>query len=100
MSCHPYRLWPVIGVLCAVTACKADPQQTARKHLARGDKYVTENKLAEAAVEYRGAVANTPNDGEAHYKLANVHARRADYREAFGEYQRAADLLPDRDDVQ
>src|SRR5262249_45959679 len=87
-------------LLSAAVACKSDPKQEALKHVARGDQYVGQGKAAEAFVEYRTAIANDPNHGEAHYKVAHLYMKRGDVREAYGEYVRAADLLPDRDDVQ
>ena len=65
----------------------------------RADQYVKENKLAEAVIEYRNAINLDARYGEARYKLAEVYERQDDAQNAFNEFIRAADLLPDRDDV-
>src|SRR5262249_46830288 len=93
-------VWLAAILLAGAVACNSDPKQEAVKHVARGDQYFGLNKLNEAVLEYRTAVANDPNSGDAHYKLAHAYMKRGDVREAYGEYVRAADLLPDRDDVQ
>jgi cellulose synthase operon protein C len=90
----------VAVLLFGSVACNTDPKQEALKHVARGDQYVAKGKVAEAVVEYRTAIANDPTHGEAHYKLAHLYMTRGEVREAYGEYARAADLLPERDDVQ
>ena len=86
---------------CSVApACSRDPDAAKREHLARADQYVKENKLAEAVIEYRNAINLDARYGEARYKLADVYERQDDAQNAFNEFVRAADLLPDRDDVQ
>lgn len=90
-------------VACAVAisavACNTDPQARARKSLARGDAYAARHDPADAAIEYRKAIADEPRMGEAHYKLAELLAAD-DVRAAYQEYIRAADLMPERDDIQ
>ena len=48
----------------------------------------------EAIVEYRGAVQQDPQSGEARYKLAEAYVRDNDPAGAYREYVRAADLMP------
>lgn len=96
---NPVRIWLAIGVV-SILGCKSDPVQVAKKHVARGDQYFSQDKLAEAVVEYRTAIAAMPDAGEPHVKLADAYMKRGDVRMAFGEYVRAADLMPDRDDLQ
>jgi tetratricopeptide (TPR) repeat protein len=91
----------VVAVLLgAAGGCRVDPQTTARKYIARGDSYAAAKKLADAALEYRVAIKYAPRSGDAHLKLAEALAASGDLHAAFPEYLRAADLLPDRDDVQ
>ena len=93
------RLCLAIGAISAL-GCTSDPKKVAQKHVARGDQYVSQNKLGEALVEYRTAIAARPDEGEPHVKLADAYIRHGDFREAFTEYVRAAALMPDRDEVQ
>ena len=58
------------------------------------------NRYSEAIIEYRNAVQKDPKSGEARQKLANAYAKVGDTPNAYREYLRAADLLPDNIDVQ
>jgi tetratricopeptide (TPR) repeat protein len=85
-------------LLVAITvtaACRQDPKRAAAKHAASGDRYVAQSKLAEAIVEYRGAIQADPSDGRVHAKLAEVYLKTQEPLNAALEYIRAADLLPD-----
>ena len=104
----------LLASLLAVAACSKDPEVAKRDHLARGDKYVAENKLYEAVIEYKNAKNLDAKFGEAYYKLgetyeklADAHAgkretaeARAALTNAYQQYIRAQQLLPERDDVQ
>ena len=48
----------------------------------------------------RNAIQQDPRFGEARYRLAETYARLGDVQNAFEEYIRAGDLLPDQLDVQ
>jgi putative PEP-CTERM system TPR-repeat lipoprotein len=79
------------------TACSRGRPDPAA-HIAAGDRYLAEEKFGEAVVEYRNAVGADDRSGEARFKLAEAYARVGDGQNAYREYIRAADLLPD--DVQ
>ena len=90
----------LLAVLVPMAACSRDPEAAKRDHLARGNSYVEQNKLAEAVIEYRNAINLDARYGEARFKLGETYERLGDARNAFNEFVRAADLLPERDDVQ
>jgi tetratricopeptide (TPR) repeat protein len=104
----------LLAVLLPVAACSKDPEVAKREHVARGDRYVAENKLAEAVIEYRNAVNLDARFGDARFKLGETYEkigearwkagdipeRDAAYQNAFQEFLRAKELLPNRDDVQ
>ncbi len=89
----------VLALLTALAGCSS-PQDTAQKYVRRGDQYLSENKVPEAILQYRNAVQEDPNSGEARKKLAAVYARVGNTRSALAESVRAADLLPDDADAQ
>jgi tetratricopeptide (TPR) repeat protein len=68
--------------------------------MARGDRYAEQKKLREAVIEYRNALNVDGRYGEARYKLADTYERLGDLPNALREFVRAAESLPDRDDVQ
>ncbi len=75
-------------------ACSKDPEVAKREYLRSGDTYAAEGKHKEAIIEYRNAVQQDPRFGEARFKLAQSYEKVEDPTKAFGEYIRAADLLP------
>lgn len=89
------------GVLAVVvsfavpTACSTNPDTAKQKYFARAEQYSLEKKYDEAIVEYRSALQQDPSFAEARFKLAEAYVAKNDYRNAYPEYIRAADLKPD-----
>ncbi|HKY20067.1 MAG TPA: tetratricopeptide repeat protein [Vicinamibacterales bacterium] len=75
-------------------ACGQDSEAAKREYVRSGDRYVAEKKYPEAVIEYRNAVQQDPKFGEARFKLAEAYAKLGDPKNAYGEYIRAADLMP------
>ena len=90
----------LLAVLVPIAACSQDPESAKRAYVARGDRYVEQNKLREAVIVYRNAINLDGRYGDARYKLGDTYERLGDAQNAYREFVRAADLLPDRDDVQ
>lgn len=75
-------------------ACNRDPRAVAQRHLDRGNRYLSENKVAEAVIEFRNAVQRDPRLGAAHERLGDALRQAGDRAGAIREYVLAADLLP------
>ncbi len=90
----------LLAILLPMGACSKDPGSAKREYVARADGYVEQKKLREAVIEYRNAINVDGRDGEIRKKLADTYERLGDLPNALREFVRAADLLPDRDDVQ
>jgi tetratricopeptide (TPR) repeat protein len=88
-----------IGILCGAAAC-SDPEVSKRRQLERGEALAADGKHAEAIIEYRNALRVDALFGEARFALAKSYAETDRPLEAAREYLRAAELLPDRADVQ
>src|SRR5438067_76245 len=84
----------VFGCLGAVSACAKDPEVAKREYVQKGDQYVAQKKYKEAVIEYRNAVQQDARFGDARFKLAETYAQLGEIQNAFGEYIRAADLMP------
>ena len=92
---------PAIGLLLvSLSACKSDPQATAREHFEKGEKQLADKKVAEAIIEYRRAIQADPRLGQARLRLADAYVQTGDGANALREYVRAAELLPDDSDAQ
>ncbi|MCL4813308.1 MAG: tetratricopeptide repeat protein, partial [Vicinamibacteraceae bacterium] len=81
-------------------ACGGDRQQAKQAHLANGNAFFEKGDYQKAVLEYRNAVRIDERFGEARYQLARAYEKLQDPAAAFRELTRAADLLPDRTDVQ
>jgi tetratricopeptide (TPR) repeat protein len=84
----------------STAACQRDPVQQSFLHMERGDRDLQEKKLPEAILEYKLAVSFLDNSPIAHYKLAEAYVKNEELLKAFPEYLKAADLAPERDDIQ
>ena len=71
-----------------------------QRHFERGNRYAAEHKDEFAVIEYASAVRIDPRFGEARYKLAQTYERMNNLRDAYAEYIRAADALPDNREAQ
>jgi tetratricopeptide (TPR) repeat protein len=91
----------LILALVSVTACTSkDPETLKREYVASGDRYSAEKKYPEAIIQYRNAIAQDARFGEARLKLAATFDANGDKRNAFGEYIRAADVMPENVEAQ
>src|SRR6478672_2212597 len=97
-----HAAWPliIVTVLVAAAACSRDPKVRSASYIKSGDARLAKGQLAEAIIEYRNAVQADPVGGEARLKLAESYGKAGDGINAAKEYVRAADLLPNRVDVQ
>jgi tetratricopeptide (TPR) repeat protein len=79
------------GIALAIVGCAAADKQ---RHFEKGREYVAAHKLPEAILEFRNALAEDPNWGEARFALAEAYDADSQPERAYREYVRAADLLP------
>ena len=93
------RLLAALAVPLVALAC-TDPEIAKHRHVERGDDHAVHHRYAEAVLEYRNAIKLDRRFGEARYKLAEALANDGKPGDAAQEYVRAAELLPDRADVQ
>jgi tetratricopeptide (TPR) repeat protein len=87
-----------VMVLAAV-GC-SNPAAEKQRYLESGNRFFEQKKYQEAVVEYRNALQADEMFGEARFKLAAAYAELGDARNAYRQYIRAADLLPDNLDAQ
>ena len=90
----------VVAAIVGAVACSRDPEAAKQKHLESGDRHLKAAKYREATLEYRSAIRLDGAFAQARLRLAETYERGGDLQNAYREYVRAADLLPDRADVQ
>ena len=89
-----------MAVLCVLPSACGDPAAAKAKHMQRAEELAAQGKNAEAILEYKNALKIDRRLGEARFKLAELQAKTGNVQAAGQEYLRAADLMPDRADVQ
>jgi tetratricopeptide (TPR) repeat protein len=85
--------------LIALSSCSLSPDAAKRKYLQKADKLYAAGNYAEAALNYQKAIQKDGRFGEAHYGLALVQLKLLKTREAYESTSRAAEMLPNREDV-
>jgi Flp pilus assembly protein TadD len=72
-----------------------NPTRAAARHNAGGDKYLSKDKPAEAIIEYRAALQNTPDSASTFRKLGDAYRKNGDLGRAGDAFRYAADLMAD-----
>jgi tetratricopeptide (TPR) repeat protein len=88
-----------VALVLTAAAC-SNPETEKQRYFESGNRFFDEKKYQEAIVEYRNALQADEMFGEARFKLAESLAAVGETRNAFRQYIRAADLLPDNLDAQ
>lgn len=88
------------ALVVAVAACGRSSDERLREHLARGDAHFADKQYSDAIIEYRNAVQQDERSGQARFKLANAFEAAGEPQRALREFVRAADLLPDDEELQ
>lgn len=90
------RLVQWTAIVAAVLVSTACSSGEARKvsYLERGEKYFAEQNYDKARIEARNALQIDPNYVEARYLAGRVAEKKAEIREAVGNYQAALDANP------
>lgn len=98
---HHRQISATLICLCVLlSACKEDPRAVAQRRLAAGDALLEKRQFSEAIHEYRAALTSDPALAMARLKLARAYVATGSYANAFPEYMRVGDLLPDDLNVQ
>jgi tetratricopeptide (TPR) repeat protein len=87
---------PLVAALILLEgACGRGPAY----YLDKGDKLYAKGSFADASLNYRKAIQKDPAFGPAYYQLGLSELRLGKTPEAYSDLIRAADLLPNREDV-
>ena len=89
----------LVGVGLAIAAfyllSGRSPEEKRDRYLKGGREYIAQSKINEAVIMFKNAVKVDPAYADSHHELGLALLRKADYRRAFGEFRRAADLNPE-----
>jgi len=100
----PSRRVPILITLIVVaflTAGFLGCSQEAKlaRHWKKAEKYISENKINEAIIEYKNVVQLNPKDAQAHYKLGLAYLRVRNPQAAFSEFSKSVNLDPNLNDA-
>ena len=103
MALGKSRLWRYLSivVLLAVAtplvtaACSQSPEVKKQKAFERGEKYLKDDKLNEAIIEFRNALQIDPDFAPALHALGRAYADKSWFGDAYRELTRARKVSPD-----
>ena len=82
-------------LLALLTGCSRDPNVRKQKYFDSGERYFTEGKYREAAIQYANATQIDSRFAQAHYKLSQAYLKLGDMPRAYQELGRTVELNPD-----
>jgi tetratricopeptide (TPR) repeat protein len=86
----------VLASLVGTVSCRRGPEY----YVKRGNGHFDSGRYADAAIDYRKAIQQNGQLGEAYFRLGLTDLKTGDQMEAYKMLGRAAELLPRREDVQ
>lgn len=86
----------LIGLVLAVGGC-GGPEERKASYLAKAEEYVQAGNFPKARVALRNVLKIDPKDAEAYYLFAEVEEKEKNWKNAFANYQRVVELVPDHE---
>jgi tetratricopeptide (TPR) repeat protein len=87
----------IVFILLGLAASSCS--RSAASYVDRGNSFYNAGNYSDAALNYRKALQKDLQSGEAYYRLGKTDLKLGDQQEAYRILSRAADLLPNRDDI-
>ena len=73
------------------------PEERKANYLAKAQGYIRDGNLPKARVALRNVLKIDPKDAEAYYFFAEVEEKEKNWKNAFGNYMRVVELVPDHE---
>ena len=89
----------LISFVTVLMACGGAEERKAA-YLDKAEKSLIAGDLDKARIELKNVLQIDPKDARAYFKLGNILERKQDFRVAFGNYNKAAELDPDNSEYQ
>jgi tetratricopeptide (TPR) repeat protein len=88
-----------VGLTLAIVAC-GGPEERKAKHRLNAQEYINEGNFPKARVALRNVLKIDPKDAEAYFLFAQVEEKERNWRNAFANYQRVVELVPEHERAQ
>ena len=85
----------LVGGVLAYNRLGGSPEVKRDRALKKAQEYLSQAKVNEAIIEYKNALQADPGSPEAHYEFGLALLKQQEFRTAYNEFVRAADLKPD-----
>jgi Tfp pilus assembly protein PilF len=86
-------------LLSLLFGCSRDPEKAKRRYLESGQRYVQQQKFAEAQIQFKNALKIDPRFVDAFYELGKAQISMRQGQEAFKSFTQALSIAPTRDDI-
>ena len=96
---HHVALWTVLLALTLILAC-GDPEEKKMKFFDKGKALYEQGEYVKARLELKNAVQIDPKFARGYYYLGLTAQQQRDFRQAFGNFSKAAELDPNLLDAQ
>jgi tetratricopeptide (TPR) repeat protein len=80
----------MITILLSLSACSKSPEEKRADYLASAEKYASQNKYAEAAIQFQNALKIAPDDATTNIKLGELQLIQQKPGEAFSSFMKAS----------
>jgi len=78
----------------SIPACRRGGQRGYAERMESGQRYLEQGKFAEAAIEFRGAIQQSPQQAEPYYRLGLAYLAMGNLMEAVPALVKAAEIDP------
>lgn len=85
-----------LGFLLVIGGC-GGPEERKANYLAKAQGFIQDGNLPKARVALRNVLKIDPKDAEAYYFFAEVEEKEKNWKNAFANYQRVIELVPDHE---
>ena len=89
-----FRIFILAFFTISLIACGGAEERKA-VYMEKAKASIEIGDLDKARIELKNVLQIDPKDAEAHYQLGKIFESKGDYRKAFGNYKKAAELNPD-----
>lgn len=88
-------------LLClSLLGCNRDPAKVKAEALAKADRYMQQNQIDSAIIEYKNALKADSKSEEAHFKLGQTYLKNSQIQEAYQQFQDVLAVSPNNRDAQ
>jgi tetratricopeptide (TPR) repeat protein len=85
-----------LGMALAVAGC-GGPEERKASYMSKAQAHIQEDNFPKARVALRNVLKIDPKDAEAYYLFAEVEEKEKNWKEAFGNYLKVVELVPDHE---